>query len=409
MNWQLFVKSPRMAVATVCSIVFVCGLFWQHAGLLGGSAIGLCVSIVAAGDWWKLGKRAAERPVLSSTPEPTDPPAVPPRRRDSNDPNELVREMLGKGRFALLLRPQIVENLTPRQLSRAGDLLDERMGLVPAGPVELTSADTIPDAHDSPRRAQNPRRVVHVEAFYLDRFAVTNEDYQRFVDDGGYEQLALWDEEALPALLDFVDRTGHPGPRFWVEGRCRGEDRPLPVVGISWYEAVAFARWSGRRLPSSAEWTKAGAWPVESSPGQLVQRRYPWGDSFDSGKANIWVSEHNRPVAVDEYADGASIGGVQQLIGNVWEWTASPFGDRHESPLVLASPMKIIRGGAFDTYFENQATCHFASGEEPLTRRQNVGFRLALGVGDVAAQVADEDAAESAGDEDSTSPNESTS
>src|SRR5262249_11239747 len=140
-------------------------------------------------------------------------------------------------------------------------------------------------------------RYMHrVEALYLDRYPVTNGEFQQFVDSGGYEKLEYWDEEALPALLDFVDQTGQPGPRYWSDG-CypMGEER-RPVVGISWYEASAYARWVGKRLPTDAEWTKAGAWPVESAPGRIAQRRYPWGESFDIRRANLWGSSRKGTV-----------------------------------------------------------------------------------------------------------------
>ena len=78
---------------------------------------------------------------------------------------------------------------------------------------------------------------------------------------------------------------------------------------------------------------------------------------------------------------------ASQLIGNIWEWTSSPFGDPDDTTLRLVTPTKAIRGGAYDTYFENQATCHFQSGESPLARRHNIGLRLAIGACDLAPEV----------------------
>ena len=137
--------------------------------------------------------------------------------------------------------------------------------------------------------------------------------------------MAIWDQEIWPAVLDFVDQTGHPGPRFWHNGRYpRGEDNH-PVVGVSWYEAAAYARWVGKRLPTDAEWVKAGSWPVALAGHPLLQRRYPWGEAMDRGRANLWGSGPGRTVSVDQFPGGVSVGGVQQLIGNVWEWTADAF------------------------------------------------------------------------------------
>jgi iron(II)-dependent oxidoreductase len=92
---------------------------------------------------------------------------------------------------------------------------------------------------------------------------------------------------------------------------------------------------------------------------------------------------------VTDFPEGASVGGVYQLIGNVWEWTSSPFtGDGNpERQLVLTVPLKSLRGGAFDTYFENQATCQFQSGDSPLARKPNIGIRCAVALSDLAAEV----------------------
>jgi iron(II)-dependent oxidoreductase len=289
--------------------------------------------------------------------------------------------LLANDRYALLLRAETKQHLSQSQVLRAVRQLDEAMALVPAGRVLLgqlaEQSHSVCGVGDAdPKLAA--RNLVLVEPAYLDRFCVTNEQFQKFMDAGGYEQLEFWHEESLPALLDFVDQTGCPGPRYWSDGEYPIGEARLPVVGISWFEAWAFARWVGKRLPSDAEWTKAGAWPVESAPGRIAQRRYPWGESFDVRRAHLFGSGSYAPVAVDEFAGGVSVGGIHQLIGNVWEWTTTPLAELGDPTLHVSESVMSIRGGAFDTYFENHATCHYQSGEQALSRRPNIGFRLAL-------------------------------
>jgi gamma-glutamyl hercynylcysteine S-oxide synthase len=311
----------------------------------------------------------------------------------------LVDELLAAGRYALLLRPETKKHLSQLHIVRAIRALDEAMALVPAGRVLLgqlaeQSNSACASADVDPKLAT--RNLVDVEPAYLDRFCVTNDQFQQFIDAGGYEELEFWHEEALPALLDFVDETGAPGPRYWQNGTYPHGEQRLPVVGISWYEAWAYARWVGKRLPTDAEWTKAGAWPVESSPGRIAQRRYPWGESFDVRRAHLYGSGNLGPVPVDEYPGGTSVGGIHQLIGNVWEWTTTPLVELGDPTLHVSESVISIRGGAFDTYFENQATCHYQSGEHPLSRRPNIGFRLALPMSDL--EVPKQDDAQSVAD-----------
>ncbi len=314
-----------------------------------------------------------------------DPLALDAALPSGDETSDLVGGMLAEGRFALLLRPQIAANLTNELRQLAQERLDDWMGIVPDGDVLLQSwrAEREKDSDEDHKH----ERLVHVDPLYMDRFQVSNRDYKRFVDGGGYEQIQLWDQAIWPAVLDFVDKTGHPGPRFWRDGCYAAGEEKFPVVGVSWYEASAYARWVGKRLPSDPEWVKSGAWPVLAQGSKPVQRRYPWGDAMDRAVCRLWNADEPGPAPVDNYGDGVSVGGLYQLIGNVWEWTTSQFGawDATGRRMDLESPMKSIRGGAHDTYFDCQATCQFQSGESPLARKHNIGFRCALSMCDVVA------------------------
>jgi len=378
---KFLLVAARGAIVVCCIAIIAIGLL-MDARLIGHSfaVVGLCALGVALAPfpWTKNPKTHLARQEsesgsnFSSLPESSEDVAA--------DPLELVDVMLQQSRFALLLRPQIITNLSPAQLDNARGQLDEAMALVPEGEVVMPSArvSLLSDA--------DPSEAVFVEGFFLDRFAVTNAQFKQFVDAGGYEQVSFWEPEIMGGLLDFVDETKCPGPRYWRDGCFPPELTDHPVVGVSWYEAQAYARWVGKRLPTDAEWVKAGSWPIASGPGKPVQRTYPWGESMDRNLANIWGSGPAATVAVDQYPEGASVNGIRQLIGNVWEWMSCDYGDWDAQAryLKLSEPMKGIRGGAFDTYFDNQATCHFQSGDSLLARKHNIGFRCAVGLCDVA-------------------------
>ncbi len=398
----------RWLVVAVATSVFVCGLVWRNANLFGIGAAILCFLLRRA---WDVTSNETPSHLQNSDREnrTNKSPARPFREpacdgpvasaqdsrnwseqceREPRSTDSLVDGLLSNGRYALMLRPETKQHLTQIQVMRAIRLLDEAMALVPAGRVLIgqlaeLSNSACGQTEIDPKLTQ--RNLVMVAPVYLDRFCVTNAEYQRFVDAAGYEQPEFWHEEALPALLDFVDQTGAPGPHYWSDGQHSPEDQHLPVVGISWYEAWAYARWVGKQLPSDAQWTKAAAWPVESAPGRIAQRRYPWGESFDVRRAHLFGSGHTAPVPVDEFPGGTSVGGIHQLIGNVWEWTSTPLAEAADPTLHVSESVMSIRGGAFDTYFENQATSHFQSGEHALARRRNVGFRLALPMSDLEA------------------------
>lgn len=375
------------------------GISQQHGVVMaGGMATLLCLAGLAAplprgAMVARLFGRAL--PELTPLPETTLAPASRYLAADCGEEN-LVDEMLSHGRHALLLRPQIADNLSADQFRRAHEALDAAMAVVPQGPVILRSCRLEDVAEDDRHKIE---KRVEVEGYYLDRYPVTNREYQKFIDAGGYEQLPLWDEAIWPAMLQFVDRTGQPGPRYWENSRYLPGKEDHPVVGVSWFEASAYARWAGKRLSSDAEWVKAAAWPVLAEGSRLMQRKFPWGDAMDRTLANLWGSGPGDTIPVGHHPEGASVGGIQQLVGNVWEWTSSNFGAWEPAALRLDTeiPHKSLRGGAFDTYFESQAQCQFQSGDTPLARKHNIGFRCAVCFSDVAPRrdepesIADDD------------------
>jgi iron(II)-dependent oxidoreductase len=267
----------------------------------------------------------------------------------------------------------------PSILSFCEEMLEEHMALVPAGIVSI--ALTL-EAEPS-----DPEEEIEVSPFYLDISAVTNEQFQRFVDADGYYELEFWPKDIWPHLIELKDVTGCPGPGHWRHGRHDERLARHPVVGVSWYEAQAYALWVGKRLPTEAEWQMAASWSIKSSADIL--RRYPWGDTMDNTKCNIWSSRVGATVPVDAYTSGAAPNHVLQLVGNVWEWTDTSLDitDEEGRRIIGEMPMHVVRGGAFDTYFETQATSQFRSGAIALARAHNTGFRCALDLSQLDGDV----------------------
>jgi gamma-glutamyl hercynylcysteine S-oxide synthase len=198
---------------------------------------------------------------------------------------------------------------------------------------------------------------VDVAPFHMARAPVTNEEYAAFVDEGGYRQERWW------SAAGWRWRTGSAAehPVYWQRGdagrwwvRRFAEVQPLaphePVIHVCWFEAEAFCRWAGRRLPTEAEWELAAATPQK--------RRFPWGNEPpDDSRANLDGSARG-PVDVGCHPAGDSAYGCRQMIGNVWEWTASDFQPypgfvvdpyKEYSEPWFASPHKVLRGGCWAT------------------------------------------------------------
>lgn len=290
--------------------------------------------------------------------------------------NELERAFV-LGRHAVILQEEQRCQQQPGGaaiLKKTKNELEQAMALVPAGQVTINNSLTA--------QPGSSEMDIEVEPYLLDVYCVTNARFQMFVDAGGYDELDYWPEEIWPHLIELKDQTGNPGPRFWRNSRHNLVLSNHPVVGISWFEAQAFTLWAGQRLPTEAEWQMAASWQIKSSTD--VMRRFPWGDAMDAKKCNIWASRVGRTVDVDQYPNGAAPNHAMQLVGNVWEWTDSEYAivDDEGNPIVGEMPMHAIRGAAYNTYFESQATSQFRTGLIALARSHNTGFRCAMNLTD---------------------------
>jgi len=200
--------------------------------------------------------------------------------------------------------------------------------------------------------------------FFIDRFEVTNAEFQAFVDGGGYENPGYWHHEFVDegqtlsweeAMARFVDSTGRPGPSTWIGGHYPERLGDHPVSGVSWYEAAAYARWAGKELPTSAHWGLARG---EYSP--LIDYPQLGGFATFAPFSNVGG---NGPVPVGSLP-GVTAYGAYDLAGNVREWCSND-----------GSIGKVIRGGAWN---DNPYDFAYVNQAPPMTREPENGFRMAL-------------------------------
>ncbi|MDT0309336.1 ergothioneine biosynthesis protein EgtB [Streptomyces sp. DSM 44917] len=252
--------------------------------------------------------------------------------------------------------------------------------LVPGGPFTMgTSTD--PWALDNER----PAHTVEVPDFWLDTVPVTNAAYRQFVEDGGYEDPRWWH----PAGWRHRQDAQLTAPGFWLRDgsvwlrRRFGHTEPVPpdepVLHVNWYEADAYARWAGRRLPTEAEWEKA----ARHDPAAPAPRRHPWGEAAPGPAHANLGQRHLQPAPAGSYPDGAAPCGARQLLGDVWEWTASSFTGypgfaaypyREYSEVFFGDRYRVLRGGSFAT---DPVACRatFRNWDLPVRRQIFAGFR----------------------------------
>ncbi|MFI0411426.1 ergothioneine biosynthesis protein EgtB [Actinomadura sp. 3N508] len=256
--------------------------------------------------------------------------------------------------------------------------------LIEAGPFQMGTSDH-PWAYDNER----PAHMVDVPAYYIDVEPVTNAAYIAFIEAGGYDDPRWWD----PAGWEWRNGSGKRAPAFWSrEGgqggqwlrRRFGRTEPVPpgepVQHVCWYEADAYARWAGKRLPTEAEWEKAARW----DPVAERSRTFPWGEHYGEGHANLG-QQMLRPSETGAYASGASAYGVRRMLGDVWEWTSSDFHGypgfrsfpyKEYSEVFFGPEYKVLRGGSWATH-PLAIRGSFRNWDYPIRRQIFSGFRCA--------------------------------
>jgi iron(II)-dependent oxidoreductase len=243
---------------------------------------------------------------------------------------------------------------------------------IPAGECEI-GAGSEGFAYDNER----PRHMTALPAFRIGRTPVTNGTWRHFAEGGGYERRTLWSDEAW-SWKEQYDIT-HPlhwsdDGHEWRMGQWVPLDPDKPVVHVSWFEADAFARAHGARLPTELEWEKAATWDQET-------RTVRPPSAHDANLDQRAFGTH----AAGAHPDGAGPSGVLGLLGDVWEWTGSDFRGypgfrahpyREYSEVFFGSDYKVLRGGSWATA-RRLANAHFRNWDLPQRRQIFAGVRLA--------------------------------
>ena len=198
------------------------------------------------------------------------------------------------------------------------------MVLIPAGEFQMGSSDN--DAEDD----EKPIHIVYVDAFYIDKYEVTNAQYREFIDAN-----PQWQKDRIPKKYHDGDYLKHWNGNNYPPGKDNH-----PVVYVSWYAAMAYAEWSGKRLPTEAEWERAAR-------GGWIGKKYAWGYSLKFSKANYGESVGDTTPVGSYDANGY---GLYDMAGNVWEWCL----DKYEADFYSISPRRNpLAGGTVNGILSN--------------------------------------------------------
>lgn len=191
--------------------------------------------------------------------------------------------------------------------------------------------------------------------YWIDKYPVTNEKYRAFILADGYGNQVYWSEEG------WKWKTGYDitCPKYWNDTEWNKADHP--VVGVSYYEAEAYAKWAGKRLPTEREWEKAARGEDE--------REYPWGVWFDKKICNSSEAAIGYTTPVTQYSNGVSPYGCYDMVGNVWEWCTDWYDEEKKDS-------RVIRGGSWGSNPGNLRSS-YRDWFVAIRRTNYIGCRLA--------------------------------
>ena len=172
---------------------------------------------------------------------------------------------------------------------------------------------------DYVKKVVGPKHKVYLDEYEIDRYDVTNGEYYLF-----------------------VAKTGRRPPKHWIDKKVLIEKKNHPVVFVSWYDAEAYCEWKGKRLPTEAEWEKAG----RGTDGRI----FPWGNEFVKEKANVYILGIGDTTPVGRFEEGKSPYGVYDMAGNVFQWTLDWLKPYPNNPIDnpnFGETHKVLRGGSF--------------------------------------------------------------
>ena len=207
------------------------------------------------------------------------------------------------------------------------------------------------------KRAVGPQHVEYLPEYWIDRYDVTNGDYERF-----------------------VKATGHKPPKHWIEAGVLREKKDHPVTFVSWYDAEAYCTWRGKRLPSEKEWEKG----ARGTDG----RTFPWGNLFIREYANVYMLGIGDTTPVGQFEKGKSPYGLYDMAGNVFQWTQDWFRSYPNNPYPdnpnYGETHKVLRGGSFYDCSYYRCGPSFQTFNRialsPRTVSVSIGFRCAKSV-----------------------------
>jgi len=269
-----------------------------------------------------------------------------------------------------------LRDVTDRRKKKEGRLIaDYQLPITDSPAIEIPAGEFYMGS-DAAEALDNERsrHLCYLEAYSLDRYPVTCRQYRDFMESGGYQNPDWWSADGWKWLQSAkVDR-----PLYWSENPAFNNH---PVCGVSWYEAEAYCNFIGKRLPSEAEWEKAASWDATNQ----TYRIYPWGEEQPNGS----LCNHGNNIAntspVDAFPKGASAAGCWDMLGNVWEWTASTFDAypgfesypyRGYSQVYFDGEHRVLKGGSWAT-FPQALRSSFRNWYYPGVRQIIAGFRCA--------------------------------